>query len=143
MYQHLDVFSEEERSSLLHGFLFSHNYRNEDLGRMMRVQANTVSRWKHRKRRLLNQRRNEIISLVKTHNDDIKQLIDLCSKVKNSLFFEGTFLDKNKAIQRSKLEGKLITRKSNEIFLNTSLLFPNFYKGKEIKFLFLNRKEFV
>jgi len=134
---------EEDLSNLIYGFLFKHKYRNENLGKMMGVQAHTISRWKHKRRYPTAERKEKMLSSIKSKGDSLEQLIELGMKVKNSLFFKGEFLDKNKAVSRSEMKGKLILRKSGEAFLNTFMLFPNSYEGKEIKFFLSNSKEFI
>lgn len=135
-----EKLSKEDWSNLLQGILFTHKITERELSKILQVSVSSISSWLNKKREISEDFQLKILSFVKNNKIPLKELLKLGKKVKNSLVLDDKILNKMKCIKRAELmEEDVLIFKNGKWFLNTPLLFPRDFNGKDIKFIFLNR----
>jgi transcriptional regulator with XRE-family HTH domain/DNA-binding CsgD family transcriptional regulator len=137
----MEKLTSEDWSNLIQGILFNFKITEEKLGRMIQVSLSSISSWLNQKCDIPSDCKLKILSLIERSGVSVSNLIDIGKKVKNSILFNNTLVDKTNSVKRSQLDGDILFIRDNRWFLNTPLLFPLKCHGNDIKFIF--QKEFV
>lgn len=131
----IEKINEKDWSNLIRGILFHFKMTQKQLGRVLRVQQNEISKMHNQKRKMLLKHKVRLLSFVNEKRKITKELIELGKTVNNSILVDSCLVNKKNSKLRSEMAGSLFIIKNNRLFLNTPLLFPSKFHRNEIKFI--------